>query len=290
MLQIGMHEDLIYDVGMHKGEDTDYYLKKGFKVIGYEADPELASHCRRRFSSAIESGKLVLVEGAITEIQSGENGSKETRFYRNKDISVWGTVVSDWARRNELLGTTNETIVVPVVNFVDCLKTYGIPHYLKIDIEGMDIVCLKALKHFQIRPDYVSIESSKVSFRNVKEELKLLIGLGYTGFKAIQQGNITEQKEPDSSMEGRNVGYQFSRGSSGLFGTDLPDQWKNDKQILREYRLISIQYWLFGDYGILRNNSVSKALKKGLKSLLKKPIPGWYDTHARHREDISNSV
>ncbi len=36
MHRAGKHDDLLYDVGMHKGEDTDYYLKKGFKVIGIE--------------------------------------------------------------------------------------------------------------------------------------------------------------------------------------------------------------------------------------------------------------
>ncbi len=32
---------LIYDVGMHNGADTDYYLKKGAKVVSIEADPQL---------------------------------------------------------------------------------------------------------------------------------------------------------------------------------------------------------------------------------------------------------
>ena len=37
------HKDLIYDVGMHKGEDTEFYLRKGFRVIAIEADPDLVS-------------------------------------------------------------------------------------------------------------------------------------------------------------------------------------------------------------------------------------------------------
>ena len=31
-----MHEDLIYDIGVHVGEDTDYYLRKGFRVVGID--------------------------------------------------------------------------------------------------------------------------------------------------------------------------------------------------------------------------------------------------------------
>ena len=82
------HEDLVYDVGMHKGEDTDYYIKKGFRVIGFEADPDLAEHCRNRFSNEIENGKLVIVEGAITELPFGETKNVITKFYKNNDYSV----------------------------------------------------------------------------------------------------------------------------------------------------------------------------------------------------------
>ena len=33
--------DLIYDVGFHQGEDTAFYLKKGFLVVAFEAHPRL---------------------------------------------------------------------------------------------------------------------------------------------------------------------------------------------------------------------------------------------------------
>ena len=56
---------LIYDFGMHKGEDTEYYLKKGFEVVSFEANPELAAHCRERFAEEIAAGRLTIVEGAV---------------------------------------------------------------------------------------------------------------------------------------------------------------------------------------------------------------------------------
>lgn len=276
------HEDLVCDVGMHKGEDTDYYLKKGFSVIGFEADPDLAAHCRSRFSGEIENGKLIVVEGAIAEVPPGETKGGTVKFYKNKDSSVWGTVAGDWAYRNELLGTSNEIIEVPVIDFSECLEKYGIPHYLKIDIEGMDLVCLRALIHFEQKPDYISIESEKVSFGKLVEELNLLTQLGYTRFKAIQQNGILHQIEPNPSKEIKYVGYQFQKGSSGLFGKDLPCEWKNHKKILTEYKVIFIQYKLFGDYGKLNKYFVGKVLRKVLSVLLRKSIPGWYDTHAKH--------
>ena len=53
---------LIFDVGAHKGEDTTFYLKKGFKVIAVEANPALAQGLRDRFQWAIEPGQLTVVE------------------------------------------------------------------------------------------------------------------------------------------------------------------------------------------------------------------------------------
>ena len=279
---VNKHANLVYDVGMHKGEDADYYLKKGFKVVGFEADPDLVAQCRNRFHIEIEKGTLIIVQGAIVDLPSTEPERKTVRFYQNRDASVWGTVAENWAHRNELLGTSNTTIDVPVIDFSKCLKEYGIPHYLKVDIEGMDTVCLRTLMHFTEKPDYVSIESEKVSFSKLRGELNLLTQLGYLKFKAVQQSGISRHSEPVQSTEGRFIGYHFQQGSSGLFGADLPFEWKGYKQILNEYKLIFLQYVLFGDDGKLNGYSVGRGLRKILSRLLRKPIPGWYDTHAKH--------
>jgi len=34
--------DLIFDIGANNGDDTAFYLKKGFRVVAIEADPALA--------------------------------------------------------------------------------------------------------------------------------------------------------------------------------------------------------------------------------------------------------
>lgn len=276
------HDDLIYDVGMHKGEDTDYYLKKGFRVVGFEADPDLAAHCRSRFSDDIKNGRLVVVEGAIVELPPGETGGRTTKFYKNRNNSVWGTVVDELAHRNERLGTSNTIIEVPAVDFSVCLGRYGIPHYLKIDIEGMDVVCLKALMNFGERPDYVSIESEQVSFGKLVEEVNLLTQLGYTRFKAVQQHGISRQSEPNPSEEGHYVGYRFIEGSSGLFGADLPCEWKSARQILDQYRSIFLQYRLLGDHTVVGRYLLGRVLRRFLSRLLRRPMPGWHDTHAKH--------
>lgn len=279
--------DLIYDVGMHMGEDTDYYLKKGFRVIGFEADPDLLKHCKNRFSKEIEDGRLVIVEGAIVDQRSEEIVTQTVKFYKNQNSTVWGTVSADWANRNEVLGTHNEIIEVNAVDFTECLRRYGIPYYMKIDIEGLDTACLRSLLNFEQKPSYVSIESEKIVFDKLLEEFTLLEQLGYSKFKAIEQSGISSQIEPALSSEGVYAGYRFQRGASGLFGEDLPGRWKDKNQIIKEYKIIFVLYSLFGDYGFLNRFRGRDRLIDVFCKILRRPVPGWYDTHAKHLSVVS---
>jgi hypothetical protein len=40
-MSASFERDLIYDIGLHKGEDSEFYLKKGFRVVAIEALPSL---------------------------------------------------------------------------------------------------------------------------------------------------------------------------------------------------------------------------------------------------------
>ena len=42
--------NLIYDVGMHLGQDTAYYLSLGYDVIAVDAFPEMIENARRPFA------------------------------------------------------------------------------------------------------------------------------------------------------------------------------------------------------------------------------------------------
>ncbi|MGI9056021.1 MAG: oligosaccharide flippase family protein [Pyrinomonadaceae bacterium] len=274
------HRDLIYDVGLNLGQDTDFYLKKGFRVIAFEADPDNVATCKKRFADAIESGQLIIVEGAIVENKSASKLTK-VRFYRNEDHPLWGSTCEDWAYRNEVMGTRNEIIEVEAVDFAECLEKYGIPFYLKADIVGSEVICLKALQGFENKPDYISIRSEKVIFRKLKEEFDLLENLGYGDFKAIQQ-DFHNLKIPIESPEKVTSLYQFEEGASGTFGEDTDGDWKDCSEILTDYKKIFVLYWLFGDYSFLIQTARGQKLIGRLERLVRRPLPGWYDTHARH--------
>lgn len=273
-------KNLIYDVGMHHGQDTDFYLKKGFKVIGFEANPANVNVCKKRFARAIDDGRLIIVEGAIVE-NAFANKQEKVRFYLNKDHSFWGSTSDDWAYRNEVMGTSNEMTEVGAVDFGQAVEKHGMPFYLKADIVGSETICLRALLAFENKPEYLSIRSEKVIFDRLREEFRLLEQLGYDKFKAIQQ-DFSQVNAIFTAPDGEKITHNFEEGGSGFFGEETTGQWKTKEQTLKEYRKIFTLYWLFGDYSYLIQTEKGKKLIAQMERVARRPLPGWYDTHAKH--------
>jgi FkbM family methyltransferase len=259
--------DLIFDVGAHRGEDSDFYLKLGYRVVAVEANPTLAEELRTRFAKEMKESRFVVVDKAI-----GESAGKVT-FYVNKKLSVWGTADPNWAKRNQGLGADSEEITVESTRFSDIVAQHGCPHYIKIDIEGADMLCVKALKDVACRPKFVSVESNKTSWFDLLDEFKTFDALGYTKFKIVDQRNHVDGNY--HHHDGQWVGYKFPKGSTGPFGDDLGGVWLTKSQAIRAYIPIFFLYKTIGD-----NTFLSKVLKHVpvLRRVLDRV--SWYDTHA----------
>jgi FkbM family methyltransferase len=279
--------DLIYDVGLHKGEDSEFYLRKGFRVVAFEADPVLCQLCKLRLDTFIKTGQLVIIEGAIHPDPAIVGG--KVRFYKNCDNTVWGTIESNWAERNSRLGASSAVIEVSAIDFAQVIREFGMPYYMKIDIEGCDMVCIRTLKMFDARPEFISIESDKTHYAKIESEISTLADLGYNVFKAIEQSAIPELKSsPNRPKEGKNIPYDFPEGSSGPFGLELDGPWLAKHKVLKRYRIIMLGYNLLGDDGIIKHwqfrgsGFLKRVVARILRSFTKAAVPGWYDTHARH--------
>lgn len=272
---------LIYDVGMCQGDDTAYYLARGYKVIAIEANPELVKLNKFRFKQYVATGQLVIIFGAIVE----DDSLTRIKFFKNTIVQEFGTVLESWADRNtKVYDSPSTEIEVPTINFKQILKQYGCPYYLKIDIEGMDLVCLKKLVDTDIRPEYISIESDKVSFDSLIEEFDIFEKLGYNKFFIQQQAGMEFNNIPSDTTEGLNVDYKFNPGSSGLFGTDLRDNWVSRENAMNTYTDIFKEYELYGDSSVMRSNNIREIERVSLERGLRFTLPGWYDTHAKYGE------
>jgi FkbM family methyltransferase len=265
-------DDLIYDIGLHRGEDTAYYLRKGYRVLGFEANPRLVYQARQRFADEISRGQLEIVEGAIAD-----SDADTVAFYQNPRTTAWGTINSAWVERNR---SGAERIDVPVVRFRDHLIRTGTPYYIKIDIEGADAFCLNALLAVDDPPVYVSIESEKLHFPALQHELDVLERIGFDRFAAVQQWGMSQRVIETCDRAGRPFRYRFEAEASGGFGADIAT-WSTRDQVERRYRSIFRRYRLFGDQALINRTGVGFRLRHETSRLLGVPLPGWYDTHAR---------
>jgi FkbM family methyltransferase len=264
-----LNRPLIYDVGLHLGEDSEFYLKKGFRVVAIDANPEMCGAAAIRLASYVESGQLVILNKAIATEEA------EVTFFKNCSQSEWGTIDASWAARNERIGTRNQEIRVSALPLRRIVDEHGSPYFIKIDIEGLDLSALRSLRGSHRLPKYVSIESDKVSFSRLREEFDVFQSLGYDRFKIVPQHLVPAQRPPYPAREGHFVEHRFEPGSSGLFGEEAPGEWVSAEEAIDAYKPIFLRYHLTGDDPLVR----SRLLRGGLKRLGFRT--GWHDTHAK---------
>ncbi len=206
---------LIYDLGMNNGDDTDFYLKRGFEVVAVEANPELCRLAEARFSEAIAAGKLTIIKAAI-----GDHDGEVT-FHVNLDNHHWSSTDINWAGRDE---SSCKAITVDCVSLASLYARHGVPHFMKIDVEGADMMVLEQVVAGSALPDFVSIEDCRFGF----DYTRILSEAGYETFQLIDQSGIGGSNDPAS-------GHIFPQGSSGLFGPDLPDAWEPYSDFVETY-------------------------------------------------------
>lgn len=270
-------ENLIFDIGMHKGEDLQFYLNRNAKIIAVDADPLMIELVSRKFKSYIENNRLVLINKAISDVENSE-----LKFNLSSN-SEWSSLNPEIAGRSVLnslaIGIEGKAfsevgqIKVYSTTLPALMKQYGVPYYCKIDIEGMDNVCLQSLKNCKELPAFISVESECLGENQiVKEEYTLqtlysLASLGYSKFALIDQKTLQPLRLNEKFYKSSPLfyylnrvfnrlklkidsftfrdelafefNYTFPSGSSGPYGKYLNATWYNfedAKQLLLQHR------------------------------------------------------
>ena len=260
---------LVFDVGMNNGDDTAYYLHKGYEVVGVDADPRMCEAARARFKKEIADGRLVVENVGIADDEG------EMQFWVSSK-SVWSSFDAENANKGRSHATP---ITVRTSRFANLLERHGVPYYLKIDIEGNDRLCLRDLGPGTL-PPFVSIE---LSHKDGYIDIDQLASLGYDGFKCVRQNdfylirlsNLDEQfairrrfakfvpfgqhLRRVGHRRPRDDGWRFAFGSSGVVSSDLGGEWTSHEEM----------------------STIWQRLHDVDLELGEKGIGEWYDIHAR---------
>jgi FkbM family methyltransferase len=201
---------VIFDLGMNNGDDTAFYLRRGFDVVALEANPALCEKAEKRFESAVGDGRLKILNAAIWE-KSGE-----ATFFVNLENDHWSSLDIGWAGRD---AGRCEEIKVRCVTLTELFGEFGVPYYLKVDVEGVDQAVIEQLRGMHLLPLYVSVEDCRFGPRY----MEILASCGYDAFKLLDQSSVPY-------MQGG-----FPQGSSGPFGDEVPGEWLTHDKMMALY-------------------------------------------------------
>lgn len=237
-------DDLIYDVGLNVGQDAEFYLKKGFRVVGIEANPVVADVARSRLSPTFgERLEIVTV---------GIGPSHEVLpFYVNRRHHEQSTFLKQFTN-----GATwdmgLDVIEVRVTSIDDVIRKHGVPHYMKIDIEAWDMIVLNQLGECGARPKYISVETGPTL-----DWIRKLQALGYSSFKLRNQSKNRDIVLTPPAAEGRFCEHRFEWGCAGPFGEETPGEWESADSVASAWK-----------------NHIDNGFPEG----------NWFDVHARFPE------
>jgi FkbM family methyltransferase len=272
--------DLIFDVGCNNGDDTDFYLRKGFRVVAIDADRDLCDQVSRRFAAEITTGQCEVIYGAV-----GERSGELVEFYVC-DRPDWNTCDLAFVERNEKAGVVYRRVSVPTINVAELMEARGVPYYLKIDVEGADTIPLKTMVGRKVVPTYTSVEIAQHDRAEGLEQIRLLKRLGYTGFNFFNQGMRASVKAPNPAREGKYAEFDAGAVTTGLFGKELGGRWMDPSAAERRFAGIHERYVLFRDNKLYSKNGMfggtllSKAHNRFRRHVLGDPV-AWYELHAR---------
>jgi len=112
-------DKLIFDIGMHKGQDSRFYLKQGYKVIAVEANPILAKRNTEKFKDYIDSGQLIIENAGMADKKG------ILPFYINHSLSEWSSFNKEYGSRRGKF----EVVDVECITIHDLFEKYGIPYF-----------------------------------------------------------------------------------------------------------------------------------------------------------------
>ncbi|ABE39741.1 Methyltransferase FkbM [Rhodopseudomonas palustris BisB5] len=218
-MALSVDRRLIYDLGLHEGHDTRYYLDKGFRVVALDANPRFCEMGRASFANK----DCVVVERALYS-----EANSEVTFYVRDDSDGWSSVFQGVAERD---GRSSTTVRVKTTTLSELFEAYGVPYYVKCDIEGADTIFASQLVGDGRLPPFVSVEIDSLE---VPEKLR---AAGYDRFQIVNQAHLSLYRSPKPAREGRYVPITFHGKMSGPFGRELPRRrWVTFEQAAAQFR------------------------------------------------------
>jgi FkbM family methyltransferase len=245
----------VFDIGMYDGSDTEYFLSEGYRVIAIEANPALIKRAERVFRDALSARQLTLVNAAI----ASDLDEVITLNICGDDLGS-SSIYDDMTSARTPLGS----YTVQGITIQKLIEEYGVPYYLKVDIEGADRFCILPIASDN-RPKYISFEAGN----DFEELLGHLTAVGFTKFKLINQVSFRELSNQ------RNMTDRVRRKIMHWLGYGAPTYIRYHGRFFKSMHSSGPFPWLSdGDWC-----SAKELLEKWKRARVTNQLRDWYDVH-----------
>jgi FkbM family methyltransferase len=129
---------LVFDIGANRGEFSAVFLSLGARVVAVEPNPDCVRHIQLTYPDVTVLGAVVGARGGISSLNVSD------------EIDGISSVSEEWIavmqRENPgYVGKWTRRLAVPMVTLDAMIEHFGMPDYIKIDVEGFEQTVLAGL-------------------------------------------------------------------------------------------------------------------------------------------------
>lgn len=171
---------LVFDIGANLGDTVKIFTNVSEKVIAFEPNPTLIKGLKETF----ENNNVVIDSRAL----STEEGKKIFNISKADSVSTFS---QDWIDNSRFSNKVywNYPTEVDTTTLDNIIDEYGIPDYVKIDVEGYEYEVLSSLTKF-LPETLFSFEWAEEMKEKISLTIKHVYDLGYKSFSFTEGDDV----------------------------------------------------------------------------------------------------
>lgn len=169
---------LVFDIGAHVGSRSHTLIEIGAKVVAIEPQPLFADFVEKHLGKQLEGFERVAVgatRGSVDLLISS----------RHPTVTSVSSSFVEAAKKNPGFSHVNwdGKVTVPMVRLDDLIEKYGVPAFIKIDVEGAEAAVLSGLS----QPiDLIAFEYIPAMPSVANEAIAKLVSMGDYRFNRVE--------------------------------------------------------------------------------------------------------